>query len=110
MFVFDFILINLMQMRYQILAFVFSLFVLSGCKKDNWRTCEVVRNCTGVYLRFDAVEYRVCNEFKLLPFADGERVRVRYALVKGCGGTGQIVCMMFYEHDGLADVLDVEKN
>jgi hypothetical protein len=70
----------------------------------------VVRNCTGVYLRFDAVEYRVCNEFKLLPFADGERVRARYVLVKGCDGAGNIVCAMAYAYDGLADVLDIEKN
>ena len=98
------------MMRLRFLTFIFVLTLFSGCEKRDCYVGEVVRNCTGVYLRFDAVEYKVCNEFKLLPFADGERVRVRYALVKGCGGTGQIVCMMFYEHDGLADVLDVEKN
>lgn len=64
----------------------------------------VVADCTGVYLRMDGLDYRVCNA-ELLKDQKGERVKVSYKKIKSCNADkNKVVCMMYRKNEGLIQV------
>ncbi len=59
---------------------------------------DVVRDCTGTYLRFGEKDYPVCNDEILKDKATWTSVRVRYKEVGDgkCAGKGKYVCAMLH--------------
>lgn len=83
-----------------------SLFALPACNKIKNQTTTVVRDCTGTYIRYEGIDYRVCNLEKVAPFADGATVKTSFKKLKECNGSGDtaVVCAMLHENGGWINV------
>lgn len=70
----------------------------------------VVKDCTGVYLRFYNKDYLVCNLDKVSSFADGAKVKATFKKIDSCSDPGQtaFVCMLYHESEGLINVEKIE--
>src|SRR5688572_4973653 len=86
-----------------------SLCVLSACHKQRNHKATVVRDCTGVYLRWNEKDYHVCNTEKLAPYADGTAVNARFRKANDCPEeSDKIVCMMYHENEGWIEITAIE--
>jgi hypothetical protein len=86
-----------------------SMFIF-GCSKPQENEMKVVRDCTGTYLQVNNKDYRVCNLEKVENFADGVSVKASYRSLTECNGSanGQIICMMYHQHEGWIEVLTIK--
>lgn len=85
-------------------AFLLTITValLSSCKKEQTES-TVIRDCTGTYLRFDSIDWPVCNSDFISDVPTGESINVTYKKVGNgkCADKGKPVCMLF--HPNTAD-------
>lgn len=85
-----------------------TLFLLTqySCKKVKNETMTVIKDCTGVYLRFLGKDYAVCNLDKVASFSDGATVTATFKKIKECNDIGQsiFVCMLWHESEGWIEV------
>ncbi len=92
------------------LVFVFGmlLFVAGSCSK--WtKKMEVVRDCTGVYLKKDSKDFKVCNESKLDAYETGTKITVDYDVLAECFGLiEQPVCLMYHEYESRIEVVRIK--
>ena len=89
-----------------ILVFALSL---SSCKKERWFQAEVIRDCTGTYLRIGEIDYKVCNLDKVASFSTRTQVEVRFDKIEDCHCYQEvIVCEMLHEHSGWMDVQEIK--
>lgn len=58
----------------------------------------VIKDCTGVYLRFYNNDYTVCNLDKVSSFPDGAKVKATFKKINDCSDPGQtaFVCRMVH--------------
>ena len=91
-------------------VFLFLLLTLFSCKKENHQNVQVIRNCTGTYLRWDGKDYHVCNLEKVAGFADDASIRATFKKIKTCNGSAmdQFVCDMLYPNEGFIEVIKAE--
>lgn len=82
------------------------LIIFSGCRKDNYFTATVVRDCTGTYLRWQDKDYHVCNTETTDPFKNGTKVKTVFSPIKECTSpvVGQPVCDMYHQNEGWIEV------
>ena len=84
------------------------LAIGSSCSKLS-KKMEVVRDCTGVYLKKDKKEYKVCNESKIENIATGEKIKVDYDVLSECFGLiEQPTCMLYHEYESLIEVVRIK--
>lgn len=81
----------------------FIITLITSCSKIRNKEMEVIKDCTGVYLRFNNKDYQVCNEEKLAAYSNGEHVTATFKKIKNCT-LDRIVCMMHHESEGFVDV------
>lgn len=83
-----------------------------SCSKIKNEKMTVVKDCTGVYLRFSNNDYRVCNLDKVSLFSDGATVKATFKKIDNCSDTGQsaFVCAMVHDNKGWINVEKIEKN
>lgn len=82
------------------------IFSLSACKSNSTTSdlALVVSDCTGVYLRMDGLDYRVCNSEELKD-KKGKRVKVSYKKIESCNADkNKVVCMMYHKNEGLIKI------
>lgn len=76
-------------MRKTISTILFGAFfalILASCDKSKVKM-EVVRDCTGVYLRDKAgKDFKVCNEDRLSSYSTGTKIRVSFDNLNECSG------------------------
>jgi len=90
------------------------LALVTGCKKHD-KPChgtgscsnimQVVKDCTGSYLRYQQKDYHVCNYSLLDGYADGDQVVAGFNKLSGCSTTPQIVCQMLHANEGYVEVV-----
>ncbi len=81
---------------------------LSSCNKDVYKM-EVVRDCTGVYLRENGTDHYVCNSSVLSSFATGDKIKVQYDVLVECFGLIESsVCMLYHEYQDKIEVTSIE--
>jgi len=69
---------------------------------------EVVRDCSGVYLKKGTTEYKVCNESKLDGIATGDKIKVDYDVLSECFGLIEPpVCAEYHNFESLIEVVRV---
>ena len=70
---------------------------------------EVVKDCTGVYLRDNSgKDYKVCNEFILESHAAGTKLEVRFDNLNQCFGLIEDpVCSDSHEFEGLIEITEI---
>lgn len=62
------------------------LWLSSSCDKTKLRM-EVVKDCTGVYLRNKSgIDYKVCNDELLDGYGNGRKIKVRLDNLNECFG------------------------
>jgi len=99
----------------------FGMFVLlsvvyaTGCKKnDRNNPCEdatysgsfqVIRDCTGTYVRYLQKDYLVCNFQQLSQYATGSWLRGGFNKIQFCSQPAQGACSMLHIHHGLVEVV-----
>ena len=93
-----------------LLLIVFCVF-LGACKKEKNDEMIVIKDCTGMYLRFDNKDYHVCNINKVSPYANNTKVNAKFRRVKECETeAGKIICQMYHEDEGWIEVTEINKN
>lgn len=82
---------------------------LSSCNKE-YQKMEVVKDCTGSYLRTKAgVDYYVCNFAILDGYVTGEKIRVKYDILNQCFGLiEEPTCTQSHSFEDVIDVLDIK--
>ncbi len=75
----------------------------SACNKVKNRLTTVVRDCTGTYIRYDGVDYKVCNTDKTDKYANGDQVKASFKKIKSCNSNG-VSCAMLHESNGWIEV------
>ena len=65
----------------------------------------VVRDCTGMYLRFEGKDYHVCNEESFSSIADGTRVTATFEKTGSCKPIeDRVVCKLLHLNEGYVKV------
>ena len=91
------------------------ILFLFGCQKDGSTPnydflgeMEVVRDCTGTYLKYQKSDYRVCNRGKLEQFSSGTRIYASVKKVEKCKDLNYLDCYMYHPHNGLIAVIQIK--
>ena len=91
-----------------ILSLTFSAGVISSCGKFG-NKMEIVKDCTGIYLQKDNVDYKVCNEEILDGYSAGDKIKVEYDLLSECFGLiGEPVCMLFHPYESNIEITKIK--
>lgn len=96
--------------RILISGFALLLCITTGCsKKDSGITqsgsMEVIKDCTGAYLRYGGKDYKVCNVDKLGSYENGQFVNAAFGRLASCKAEDEkIICMMAHMHEGYVQV------
>ena len=70
---------------------------------------KVVKDCTGVYLKKDSKEYKVCNESKLDAYSAGDKIKVDYDVLTECFGLiNPPACSEAHNYESLIEVVRVK--
>lgn len=95
-------------MKSRFLLLIVLTLVLSSCSKWS-KKMEVIRDCTGLYLKKDTKEYKVCNESKLESIATGEKIKVDYDVLSECFGLIEPpTCTEFHNFENLIEVVRIK--
>lgn len=88
-----------------ILSFAFGI----GCNKNNASECranggysgpvQIIKNCTGAYIRYLGKDYRVCNDELLKYYADGSQASVTFSPAGDCSQGDRYLCNMYYFYE-----------
>ena len=90
----------------RVLIIIALVALISSCKK-NAEGAEVIRDCTGTYLRIDNEDYKVCNSEILNDYTEGASVSVKYKKVQNCEDEGA-VCMLYHSYFASIEISEVK--
>lgn len=102
-------------MKYSLFAtLVLFVAIAAGCKKHD-KNCgcnasysggmQVIKNCTGTYLRYQQKDYQVCNTSALAAYDNGNSVNASFNKISGCDSIPPIVCLMLHANEGYVEVV-----
>lgn len=94
-------------MKSLLVVLIHCSLLLFSCEKSGENKATIIRNCTGVYLRIDGKEYKVCNQNKLTNYIHGISVTATYRYVKECKES-TAACLILYPNDGLIKVIKIK--
>lgn len=85
------------------------LLFATSCKKTKNESVEIVRDCTGTYLRDGSKDYRVCNTSMTDAFEDSDRVVASFKKIDSCPEQdGLIFCELYHEYKSWIEVSEIE--
>jgi len=84
------------------------LFITAGCNKEKQRM-EVVKDCTGVYLRHrNGQDFKVCNDEILDNISAGTKIRVTFDNMEECFGLIEpITCGETHAFEGVLEITEI---
>lgn len=92
-----------------------SLVNITGCKKTEKNYChglaeysgnmQVIKDCTGTYLRYNQKDYLVCNNSTLSGYSSGTRISAAFNKIAACGTPAQGICNMYHPYEGYAQIV-----
>lgn len=96
--------------KYVLAALMLGTVLTSGCFRERHnRQMTVVRDCTGVYLREQHKDYRVCNYEQLDSYPEGTMVQASFKFIGSCPKLDtMIVCEMLHQNEGLIELRSVK--
>ena len=84
------------------------LFTTVSCDKKTQKM-EIVRDCTGTYLKKDGKDHYVCNESILSSYSAGDKIKVQYDILTECFGLiDSPVCLLFHEYEDKIEITKVK--
>jgi hypothetical protein len=85
-----------------------SLATLS-CNKKQAQRMTVVRDCTGVYMRLDDKDYKVCNVATTDNYPTGATVKVSFKTIANCDGDTNLTCELYHPSEGWIKIVHIEE-
>ena len=86
---------------------VISLFLFTSCDKEKKRV-EIIKDCTGVYLREKKIDVKVCNTYLLDSYNTGDKIKVNYDILGECFGLIEpITCTTSHPYQDLVEVTKI---
>lgn len=84
------------------------MFITLGCNKEKERM-EVIKDCTGVYLRArNGQDFKVCNDEMLDGIATGTKIKVSYDKLNECFGIIEpITCTQTHSFEGKIEITTI---
>jgi len=66
------------------------------------KTMVFIKDCTGSYLRYDGLDYHICNTELTTSFSNGDTILAVYHKITACNGAASkgIICMMYHKNEG----------
>lgn len=98
-----------MSMKFTIGFLLLGAFFLgSACEKTKFKM-EVIKDCTGVYLRdSNGLDFYVCNEETLEGITNGTKIKVSYDKMEQCFGLiEEPACEMLHTSSGVIEVTKI---
>jgi len=87
------------------ICFLFVTF--SSCNKFG-KKMKVVKDCTGIYLQKDNVDYKVCNESILDGYSEGDKIKVEYDLLTECFGLiSELTCELNHPFESRIEITKI---
>ena len=84
------------------------LLVSFSCDKKTQKM-EIVRDCTGTYLKKDGKDHYVCNESILSSYNAGDKIKVQYDVLTDCFGLiNQPTCLLLHEYDDKIEITKIK--
>lgn len=92
--------------KYLLAVVLLGMTGLSACIQcEKIKYVTVVKDCTGVYLRDQQKDYRVCNYEVLNAYNNGASIPAQYRSVGACPALDTVVvCEMLHPSEGLVEV------
>jgi hypothetical protein len=86
-----------------------------GCKKTDKSPCvgqyagdmQVIKDCTGSYLRYQSKDYKVCNTSAVAAYKNGDMVNASFNKISSCNSLPGYICQMYHQNEGFITVLCV---
>ena len=99
-----------MKRTINLIAIAVLLLSIFSCTKIKNEDMTVIKDCTGVYLRFNNRDYHVCNTEKVSSFENNAEVKATFKKINTCTGTASeaTVCHMLHENEGWIEVEKIE--
>lgn len=86
---------------------ILSLSIFAACNKDKI-SAEVIKDCTGVYLRENGLDRLVCNDYILDSYESGSHITVEYDILDACFGLEEeITCSMIHEFHERLEITEI---
>jgi hypothetical protein len=83
------------------------ILLSASCSKEKDASAQVIRDCTGTYLRLDDKDYLVCNKEELDGFDNGSEVIATFKKVKSCNDGDVAVCMLYHHYEYEVEVKSI---
>lgn len=82
--------------------------VFISCKPKCDRDAQIIRDCTGTYIRVDNKDYKVCNVGIVSGRADNVIIKVKYKRLDSCSKKSEPMCLMAHDNQGWVEILEVD--
>lgn len=95
-------------MRNLSILLIAGMFFLVACgDKEDLTNAEVEINCTGIYLSFNHLYYKVCNTDILLNKVDGDKISVNIKHLDECEqqDPNETICTQAFQFEGFIKIL-----
>lgn len=95
----------------KIYPYLFALLLFAAfnsCQKKNNKSAEIVRDCTGTYLRIDTKDYLVCNDEITATYPENGRVIATFKIVDECSQDDGIVCELYHPYEEKIEITKIE--
>lgn len=97
----------------RILIRVFTFMVISllvSCNREFNQPAQVIKDCTGTYIRFEGKDFQVCNTSITDPIADNAEVLTSFKVIKNCDRDDEDLpkCMMLHEFEEWVEVQKIK--
>ncbi len=78
-------------------------------QKSYNKKVQIVRDCSGAYIRMNELDYKVCNEKVLVDIENDAFLDLSFIDVNKCKLPKNVaVCMLYHEHVGSVQVLEIK--
>lgn len=86
-----------------------AIIILSSCKKEKIeKTVEIVKDCTGDYIRYKNKDYLVCNYEDISHLHNGQMAEISFKEKKNCSEfEDKIVCLMMHEYESIVEITEI---
>ena len=102
--------------KLSVIAFALLCMFNVGCNKKNDQdkcsargqysgSAQVVKDCTGTYIRYSNKDYLVCNSEQLAGAASGAWVTTSFNKVDICVNMELPTCNVVHEHSGSVEII-----
>ncbi|HOZ85666.1 MAG TPA: hypothetical protein PK191_09260 [Niabella sp.] len=94
--------------------FVFMITILMGCQKTSQEDVAdfagemlVVKDCTGTYLKFNNLDYHICNKTLVEKYVSGDKVKASLQKLDSCSADKDKICYLYHQNEGWVKIISI---